>query len=100
MQWSQSKRSTKSILYFFPVGETLIDNLAERRRRPVKEYRKLIPEVCKAVGINHEEGNLKFSWSQKAGCSCGCSPGFIIKNLYCKEIFVDVEALLSPILDR
>lgn len=91
MQWSQSKRSAKSVLYFFPVGETLIDNIAERRRRPIKEYRKLIPEVCASVGVTNPQ-DLKFSWSQKAGCSCGCSPGFIVKGLYCKEIFVDVEA--------
>jgi hypothetical protein len=89
MQWSQSKRSNKSVLYFFPTGETILDNLALRRQRPVKEFRALIPQVCEAVGITNMQ-DLKFSWSQKAGCSCGCSPGFVVKGLYCKDIFCDV----------
>jgi hypothetical protein len=90
MQWSQSKRSTKSVMYFFPTGETILDSIiAQRRKRPVKEYRALIPEICAAVGITNMQ-DLKFSWSQKAGCSCGCSPGFVVKGLYCKKIFVDV----------
>ena len=88
MQWSNQKRTTKSVLYFFPVGETIIDNLAMRRKRPIKEFRALIPEVCAAVGLNMADH--KFSWSQKAGCSCGCSPGFVVKHLYSKQIFCDV----------
>ena len=88
LQWSQERRTTKSVMYFFPSGETLINNIAERRRRPYNEYRKLIPKVCEMVGLNYKDH--QFTWSQKAGCSCGCSPGFIIKHLYCKQVFVDV----------
>jgi hypothetical protein len=33
------------------------------------------------------------SWSQRAGCGCGCSPGFLVNKgfSYGKEIYVDVE---------
>lgn len=35
----------------------------------------VIPEVRKQLKLGPE---VKFSWSQRAGCTCGCSPGFII----------------------
>lgn len=78
-------------LYIFPQ-ETLLENLRNRRTRPYKEYRKLIPEIMEKAGLSElwKKGDIKASWSQYAGCSCPCSPGFILSGIYHKDIFVDV----------
>jgi len=87
------KRDKKTIVYFWPEGESVLENLANRRNRPYTEYRKLLPEVFKELrsrGINLPD-NPKANWSQKAGCSCGCSPGFILPDYHsCMSIHVTV----------
>jgi hypothetical protein len=40
-----------------------------------KEYRKLLPLIKIDLCL---PANVKASWSQKAGCGCGCSPGFLL----------------------
>ena len=62
--------------YVFLEGETIFENLANRRSRPVKAYRGLLEMALADAG----EENATYYWSQKAGCSCGCSPGFILSN--------------------
>jgi hypothetical protein len=89
-----SERQKTARCYFFPKGESIIENLQNRRSRPHKEYRKLLPEVFKSDDVINKlwkDGHIKASWSQYAGCSCGCSSGFILKGLYGYNIFVDVE---------
>jgi hypothetical protein len=47
-----------------------------RYKRPHQAYRKeVLPLVLIDLMI---ASNTKVTWSQKAGCSCGCSPGFIL----------------------
>jgi hypothetical protein len=75
--------------YFFQVGESLSENLQNRRSRPSKEYKKLLPEACKQAGI--DPFTFLASWSQKCGCSCGCSPGFRLQGHVGSDIFIDVE---------
>lgn len=79
--------SRKTRVYVNIVGETLWDNLAERRSRPYNAFRPVVEAALKEHDIEFE----KMSWSQKAGCSCPCSPGFILTGSYGKEIWVDVE---------
>lgn len=45
--------------------------------------------IAKALGIDLKE----IAFSNKAGCSCGCSPGYIVKNpaLRSASIWVDIE---------
>ena len=83
----------KPRLYFFFIsGENVIENFFNRHDRPYNEYRKLIPDVMKKIGAN--PGHLSWKWSQKAGCSCGCSPGFIIDGwdpvISKNDVFVDI----------
>jgi hypothetical protein len=80
------KIGSKSRLYFF-VEETILENLQKRHCRPYSEYRQLIPKIFKKLKIPI---NTKAKWSQKAGCNCGCSPGFILDH-YGEDIFVDVR---------
>ena len=66
-------------LYIWPKGESVLENLFEgRHNRPVSFYRKeILPTIRKLFNIDR---NTAINWSQKAGCSCPCSPGFIIKD--------------------
>jgi len=63
-------------VYVWPKGETILENLENRRERPYTVYRKeVIPAVLAKLGL---PSDTKVRWSQYAGCSCPCSPGFII----------------------
>jgi hypothetical protein len=76
-------------LYFHEKNEGVYGQLVNRRYRPHTEYRKLLPQVFERLGITEEiQGNAK--WSQYAGCSCPCSPGFILKVKYDQDIWVTV----------
>ena len=82
-------RDRKCRVYVFPKGESIMDNLANRRQRPATVWKKeVIPAVLAQMGL---AADTKVRWSQTAGCSCGCSPGFIIDNVLGTEVFVDVE---------
>lgn len=84
------ERSRKMKIYVWPEGETLIDNLENRRSRPFNIYRKeVIPQVLAQLGV---PADAKVRWSQRAGCSCPCSPGFIVEGYYGREAHVTVTA--------
>ena len=85
-------RTEKSKIYIFIEKETIIENLVNRRSRPVTEYRKLLPEILKAFEEKTGYKPEKVSWSQRAGCPCGCSPGFIIQGSYGWNVFVEIGA--------
>ena len=85
----REKWNGKSRVYIFPKGENLVENLINRRTRPYTEYRKqVMPDVLEAMGLPRD---TKVKWSRYAGCSCPCSPRFIVPG-YGKEVFVEVEA--------
>src|SRR5690606_4723692 len=48
-----------------------------RHNRPYAAYRTLLPEGFKQLNVEP----LKARWSQYAGCSCPCSPGFILSDM-------------------
>lgn len=61
-------------MYVQVKDETILENLSNRRTRPYNEYKRLI-----WGSLLTEVFNLgKLQWSQYAGCSCPCSPGFIL----------------------
>ena len=68
--------NAKTRVYIWPEGETILENFANRRSRPINEYRSVLRQAFAQEGI--DASKLEYRWSQKAGCSCGCSPGFII----------------------
>ena len=75
--------------YFFHDEESMIENVENRRNRPSKEYKALLPEICKKAGINPK--TFKASWSQNCGCGCGCSPGFRLQGHVGTDIYIDVS---------
>lgn len=103
MDREDNRKGKRPRVYFFIEGENILQNLQDRFSRPHQEYRKLLPEVYRQAGIDQE--NPTATWSQKAGCSCGCSPGFILDvshSVFPKEIFVtitgkgQIEAAKAP----
>lgn len=77
-QRQTSRSSRKPVIFIHPQGESILENLANRKDRPYTAYRKeVIPNVMKMLGIG---GDVKVRWSQRAGCSCPCSPGFIVEG--------------------
>ncbi len=84
------ERSDKETrVYVHLAKETILENLIERHNRPYTEYRKnVMPKVLKALGLPLD---TKFSWSQYAGCSCPCSPGFIIHGHEGKEVWATIS---------
>jgi hypothetical protein len=78
----------KTRVYVWPEGETLMENLQNRRGRPHTVYRKeVLPGVLRQMGLSE---NTKVRWSQYAGCSCPCSPGFVVDDSYGKTVHVTV----------
>ena len=58
--------------------ETVLEQLFNRKDRPHAEWRKtVIPEVLKELNLS---ADTKVRWSQYAGCTCPCSPAFIIQD--------------------
>lgn len=62
--------------------------LSAHKIDPVQVYRKLMPQVLEKVGLNP---NMKGQWSRKAGCSCGCSPGFVMEDRGMFDVYVTYE---------
>lgn len=89
------RRRTTPHIYFFLTGESVLENLANRRNRPHMEFKKEIPSILRQAGFTEDQiKTAKPSWSQKCGCSCGCSPGFRLKDApwsFKEDIFVDVK---------
>jgi len=87
----------KNKMYIFPEGETLLENLYNRRDRPYNVYKKeVIPVVMDKIKKKYpdyyeELKDTKWSWNQKCGCGmCPCSPGFVGSTRGWFEIQVEV----------
>jgi hypothetical protein len=88
----------KNKMYIFPQGETLIENLENRRNRPYNVYKKeVIPVVMELIKKEYpdyyeELKDTKWGWNQKCGCSmCPCSPGFVGSTTGWFEIQVEIK---------
>lgn len=91
------KRSFKpTVIYVYPEGETISENLANRRQRPNTTYKKLL----KAHGLDklNVPPDHKLAWNQYAGCECGCSPGFFVTapDGYRVTLYGQLEGLALP----
>lgn len=87
----------KSHLSVYMKGESIWDNLMNRRNRPTKIWKMVGETACASLGME-EELFAKMYWNQKAGCSCGCSPAFIMPNVFGYYFSITVEA--DPMLEK
>lgn len=69
-------RTAPSIVFVNVEGETLLEDLMNRKCRPYTTYKHLLNAHLQELGIPVD---AKLAWNQKAGCSCPCSPGFNVK---------------------
>lgn len=84
-------------LYITAEDYSVLEDLLTGRQRPHSLFRKqLLNNVLTQAGL--DPTNVKVSWSQTAGCPCGCSPAFILKpvngisNLGTFDIFATYKA--------
>lgn len=73
LNYTWREYEAKPQLSVYIEGESLLENFAYRTQRPSDLYRKFLPEIFEKLGL---PADTKARWSQKAGCSCGCSPAF------------------------
>lgn len=84
----QSRSKTR--VFVWPKGETIMENLHLRRSRPYKQMKPFALKAAEAFGVRADS----IGWSQNAGCPCGCSPGFVVKGQHRPgfDIHVTLEA--------
>jgi hypothetical protein len=84
VQFSDSEKPTSyTRIYIFAA-----DSVYEMQNG---ERRALALEALKRLGHGYDVTSSQLRWSNTAGCSCGCSPGFIVKGLRGMSVFVDIE---------
>lgn len=71
-------RSGRATITVDIKDESLMDNLVYRKSRPTKIYRDIIKQVRDQITAEYNINLSEFVWSQKAYCSCGCSPAFLV----------------------
>jgi hypothetical protein len=118
-KWNQvGSYSGKSLIYVHIKDETVAEQLIYRRSRPTKVYREVINQVRAEIEASEyrtrssispftgeEQGNLlmkpvnlsDFVWKQTAGCSCGCSPAFVVNSDRGRTITITVTGIVNPV---
>lgn len=85
----------KTRVYVDLAKETIIENLFNRRNRPVAAYRALLNDAATKL-YNLGVSFTAAKWSQQAGCACGCSPGFVLDGDYGRNVFLTVRKYEPP----
>ncbi len=89
--------SAKPRVYFWPEGETVLNNMVNRTSRPYKLYREFLPAVLSlASKLSGHAGitDARANWSKHAGCTmCPCSPGFILSEV--RDFGFDIHVTLT-----
>ena len=74
-QWQPRQANKSTRIYVWASEFNVIEDLQNRTRRPHDAWRPRVLDVLKTLGFT----DVRMYWSQKAGCSCGCSPGFVVR---------------------
>lgn len=77
---SYASYHSKPKLHIFAKDWNVIEDLQGGRwNKPHIEFKKqVLSEALIQAGLDPKI--VKATWNQKAGCSCGCSPGFILTS--------------------
>jgi hypothetical protein len=63
-------------------GQEREDQAEELKKPEVKSIAwRALRRALRKLNATHTSLPTKIAYSRKAGCSCGCSPGFIVKGL-------------------
>ena len=83
-------RQVKARMYVWNKDEgfNLFESIMARGSEPHRWYRKFILPLADEILSENGYDGLKYRWSAKAGCSCPCSPGYIVTGLEFKSIWV------------
>ncbi|MHA1333217.1 MAG: hypothetical protein ACTSPL_03980 [Candidatus Odinarchaeia archaeon] len=74
----------KTVLLWFQARITGTRGKVEAVEKLIfKKLRSWLEKNLSKLGYK----NIKFRWSRKAGCPCGCSPGFIINASHPRKIY-------------
>lgn len=87
---------SKTRIFVFYKDETVRQLFERRFKRPVDGWREIAAGAANMCGLSTKGRTIAeaVSWSRKAGCSCGCSPGFILKSDYYRpgfDIYVTIN---------
>jgi predicted transcriptional regulator len=87
-KWNE--KADKGRIYISIEDESVLENLENRRNRPIKLWRAYATAALAELGYT----DIQLNWSQYAGCTCACSPGFVSSSasLRRKDIYVTVCA--------
>jgi hypothetical protein len=84
----QGRQPNLGRIYWWFENESVLDHLVNRRNEPYNVVRPLVKQWLKDNG--HEFTKLRFS--QYAGCTCPCSPGFIVEGcLFYKSVHLTLR---------
>lgn len=87
----KNRLTKKTCIYVFFSDEDVLSLIKTRYSRPHKAVKThFMTEILMLAQLPTD---TKMSWSQRAGCSCGCSPGFVINDERVsrgKEIYVNI----------
>ena len=96
-------RRRRSVLYVHIKNQDFAKPLQDmltgfRYNNPHQVYRKMVlPQAFKLLGLPPD---TVARWSQYAGCSCPCSPGFVLPNVRpATNYWVDIEVTLEEQLE-
>ena len=67
-------------IYVWPENESIYENFFNRRVRPVSVMKKVALKALRDRGFDIEAADIV--WQQKAGCTCGCSPAFVLTKSF------------------
>lgn len=83
----KSTSKKRSRVHFFKETSTEV---------PPSEYRTLLPAIFEKLNLPPLQSN----WSKYAGCSCPCSPGFILETNVGYDIFVSIVPVEEEVVQK
>lgn len=75
---ARPSRGSRPAVYFNLDRESVLTQLFDRRSRPYNEFKKVLDQALQMAGLTIKATDM--GWSQYAGCTCPCSPGFVAKK--------------------
>lgn len=83
---NNDEKPDRSIIYIIINSPTVMKEIQDKKDKYQNVFRKeVLPTVFQKAKMPLD---TKVVWSDKAGCSCGCSPGFLITGQKGFDIYV------------